>query len=116
MIIDYKTIASVSALLLTVFFLTITLLTIDFGSAYGQNVVIYLIRYYLFLSVLNTSVFGLTIIFGVINYFVSFVLLIISIIMLGISLYIIFHAAIVFGRINSEVENIRNAKMDKKQE
>jgi len=115
MIIDYRTIASVSALLLTVFFLTITLLTIDFGSAYGKIVNIYLIKYYLVLSVLNTSVFGLTIIFSVINYSISFVLLIVSIIMLGISLYIIFHAAMVFGIINSEVENIRNVETDKKQ-
>jgi len=87
MIIDYRTIASVSALLLTIFFLTMTLLTIDAGHAF----MLLLIRYYEIFSILNISFFGLTIIFSVINYFFSFILLIISIIALGISMYAIFH-------------------------
>ena len=114
MIVDYSTIASVAALLLTVFFLTMTLLTIDFGHV-SHNVITLLIDYYLFFSLINVTVFGLTIIFSVINSFISFILLIISIIVLGISLYAIFYSTITFIKINSEVENVINAKIDRKQ-
>ncbi len=114
MIINYGAIVSASSLLLTIFFLTMTLLTLNFGSAYGRLPIIYLIRYYLFFSVLDTSSFGLTIIFGVINYSLSFYLLIVSIIILVLSLYIIFHAANVIGKLISDVENSRNVETDKK--
>lgn len=113
MILDYRSITSAAALLLTTFFLTITLLTIDFGNAYGHSVTLYLIKYYMFFSILNIFFFGATIIFSVINYFVSFYLLIVSIIILAFSLYLIFHNAIVYGHFSSAEKEVKPILINK---
>lgn len=96
MVIDYRTIATVSVLLLTIFFLSLVLLTIDFGySAFynkeqKKSFYKFSLKIYQRFSVINIFLFGLTVIFAVINYFASLILLIIAIIFLGFSLYYVF--------------------------
>jgi len=87
MIIDHKTIASVSALLLTIFFLNIALLTLE----QLNDFVVSIINFYKVFFFLNVYFFGLTIIFSVINYFISFILLIIFIIVLCSGNFIIYN-------------------------